>query len=177
LRELLGTEDDDGKLEELMKMKDEKNQSVLHHILGTKEEAMAVQLIRRAAQARKMKEREGGVADEEFNMVNAVDSWAASCLHIACSQGHVEVVRELLGGLGREAGFSMVNAVDHGGWSCLHVACSYGHVEVARELLGGLGREAGFNMVNAVNNHGLSCLHLACGFGRRGLFLIQMHRG
>ncbi|KXZ44507.1 hypothetical protein GPECTOR_66g235 [Gonium pectorale] len=74
-------------------------------------------------------------------------------LHVACGQGHLEVVRALLA-----AGASTGAALPSGA-TPLYIACEHGHAEVVEELIG-----AGAD-VHAAMTAGGSPLHVACGQG------------
>jgi ankyrin repeat protein len=61
--------------------------------------------------------------------VNAKDSYGVAPLHVACFEGHVQVVKML-----QEHGAD-IEAKGLFDWTPLHLACSYGHLPVVNELL------------------------------------------
>ena len=60
------------------------------------------------------------------------NSVGETCLHWACTNDHVEVVKLLLQAGSNKADPSIQNSMGH---TCLHLACIYGHVGVVKLLL------------------------------------------
>jgi len=78
------------------------------------------------------------------------DEYGYTPLHLACEQGHVEVVRRLI-----ESGANK-DLADKYGETPLHIACIEGHLEVARLLI-----QSGANN-NLADDEGQTPLHIAC---------------
>ncbi|ELR16673.1 Ras subfamily protein [Acanthamoeba castellanii str. Neff] len=82
--------------------------------------------------------------------INDYDEHRQTCLHVACTNGSSDQVRELLG-MGADA-----NAVDDRLWTPLHCALANGHLEAAKALL---IEGTGSVNVNHANESGSSPLH------------------
>lgn len=74
-----------------------------------------------------------------------------SPLHLACSRGHVETTRELLG-----FDPDLMYLWDHNGWTPLHWASMKGRVGIIGEII-----TTSLESVEMVTNHGETVLHLA----------------
>jgi len=80
--------------------------------------------------------------------VNALDDSKQTALHIACSDGSVDLIKTLVDNYKAN-----VEARDKNGWTCLHCACYHGNLEVCEALL-----DRGAN-VFALTNDGDTPLH------------------
>jgi len=86
-------------------------------------------------------------------------------LLLAAQEGHVEIVKALLGAEAK---------VDTGpaGYTPLYLACQQGHIRVAKELLKG-----GANPNNFLHSSGLTPLHSACFRGSDQLVRLLLQNG
>lgn len=88
-----------------------------------------------------------------------------SPLHIACSKGHYDTVRQLI-----NKG-AVINACDKDGESSLYLACEYGHVNVV-ELLLSDGAD-----VNLCDHDGASPLFIASQHGHDVIVNLLINHG
>ena len=79
-----------------------------------------------------------------------------TCLHIACNEGHVEIVRELV----RVGGEDLLAIMSTDGESCLHIACGRGHLAVVKLLLAAAPNA--LSLLNMESRTGVTCLLSAC---------------
>lgn len=61
--------------------------------------------------------------------VNELDRFGQTALHIACYEGHIDIVRILIRKMAN------LNVQDKNGWSPLHSAASVGHLEICELLI------------------------------------------
>ena len=99
--------------------------------------------------------RLGGAA-----LLLAVEPDVGTCLHLACKNGSLPIVRELLQAAGD--GGALLQPVGKGRWTPLYVASIFGHAEVVRLLLEAPG---GREVVNAPAECGSTPLDAACVLG------------
>jgi hypothetical protein len=91
--------------------------------------------------------------------IMAVDPYGwGSCLHFACENGHLEVVKYLC----KHGGEELMMLANGHGESCLFPACEKGHLEVVKYLCECGGKV----LLNSNNSRGESCLFTACERGR-----------
>ncbi len=77
-----------------------------------------------------------------------------SCLHIACQEEHLEIVKTLI----EAGGEALLLKTAKDGSSCLHIACQEGHLEIAKALI----KAGGEALLLKTTEDGSSCLHIAC---------------
>ncbi len=85
---------------------------------------------------------------DKSHIKQAIDSDGKTALHIAASEGKLDIVKTLITTIGLE-----VNTADSDGWSSLHCAASRGHLQVCLYLL-----EKGAN-AGQLTTQGTSVLH------------------
>lgn len=88
-----------------------------------------------------------------------------SPLHIACSRGHYDTVRQLINKI------ADINACDNDGKSSLYLACEYGQVNVVELLLSGDAD------VNLCDNDGASPLFIASQHGHDVIVNLLINYG
>ncbi|CAG2228498.1 unnamed protein product [Mytilus edulis] len=97
-----------------------------------------------------------------YTTIKDQKGWSA--LHLACQNGHIEVIKLLI-----DVGMNINDTTNSGstplhkacqedqkGWSASHVACQNGHIEVVKLLI-----DVGMN-INDTTNSGSTPLHKAC---------------
>lgn len=90
-------------------------------------------------------------------------------LHIACAEGHIEIVNVL-----RVQFQAKTDVLTNLGSLPLHIAAQYGQVEVVECLLALPGAEA---WVNAVNAEGCTPLHCAVSGGQKDVIQVLVQKG
>jgi hypothetical protein len=82
---------------------------------------------------------------------------------IACLQGHLEIVKALIGADGK--GSELLLKTQPDGCSCLHAACHQGHTGVVKALIEAGGKP----LLLMTRRDGCSCLDIACQHGHLGV--------
>ena len=88
---------------------------------------------------------------EQPDLVNIVDDYKMTPLHIASDKGHLEIVKLLI-----NAKPDLLDSVTGSGFTVLHLACDGGHLEVVKELI-----KAKPDLLNKVNKFGKTAIFMA----------------
>ena len=96
---------------------------------------------------------------KDLKDLNATNTSGRTGFHLACAQGHAEILQQLLQAESQNKNINL-NQIDDDDRSGFHLACLYGQTKVVELLL----KESQKRKINiqSVNNHKRTGFHLAC---------------
>jgi ankyrin repeat protein len=89
-----------------------------------------------------------------------------TALHVACLEGHLDVVNKLI------ENPALLNGATKNGFTALHVACRKGHLEVVKQLL-----NAKPDLLDIFAKNGATALHEACLGGHKDIVEFLFNEG